>query len=189
MKNIKIVTYLLLTFLNPVIIHAAEEAHHSFTFSDWFWRIINFAILVAILLIFAGKPFRNFLKQRREGIEKAIEEARQARELAEKALKEIEERYAQKDREIESLLNTAKKAGKIEKEKIIEEGKIMSSRIIEEAKEMIDLEKKRAIESLKREAALLSVELAEKRLLEELTDEKKRKILEDSIKSMEERKR
>ncbi len=187
MKNIKRVIYLLI--MNPVILHAAEEAHHSFTFSDWFWRIVNFAILVAILLIFAGKPFKNFLKQRREAIEKALEEAKEAREMAEKALREIEERYAGKDREIESLLNTAKKAGEIEKEKLIEEGKIMRARIIEESKEMIELEKKRAIESLKREAALLAVELAEKRLQEELTDEKKRKILEESIKIIEERKR
>ncbi len=175
-------------FVITGIAAGAEEAEHHATFSDWFWRIINFLVLVAILVIFAGKPFRNFLRQRSEAIQKALDEARQARELAEKALKEVEDRFAQKDAEIERVLSTARKAGEIERDNIIEEGKRMSKRILEEATSGIDLEKKKAIERLKEEAALLAIELAEKKL-QGLTEEQKRRLLEDSIKRIEGSKR
>lgn len=179
---------LLFIFVITGVAAGAEEAEHHATFSDWFWRIVNFAVLVAILVIFAGKPFRNFLKQRSEAIEKALNEARQARELAEKALREVEERFAQKDAEIERVLSTAKKAGEIERDNIIEEGKRLSQRLIEDARSGIELEKKKAIEKLKEEAALLAIELAEKKL-QGLTEEEKRRLLEDAIKRIEESKR
>ncbi|MCX7794772.1 MAG: ATP synthase F0 subunit B [Thermodesulfovibrionales bacterium] len=170
------------------ISQAAGEAEHHAGFWDWFWRIVNFAILVAILVIFAGKPLRNFLKKRSETIERALNEARQARELAEKALREVEERFSQKDIEIERVLSTAKKAGEIERDSIIEEGKRISQRLIEDARKGIELEKKKAIEKLKEEAALLAIELAEKKL-QGLTEEEKKRLLEDSIKRIEERSR
>ncbi len=158
---------------------------HQVTFSDWFWKIVNFLILVAILVIFAGKPFRNFLRSRSESIQKALEEATRARELAEKALKEVEERFSQKDAEIERVLSTARKAGEIERDHIIEEGRRMSERILEDARAGIELEKKKAIERLKEEAALLALELAEKKLREDLTEEQKRRLLEDSLRMIE----
>lgn len=181
-------TVVLLIISSASIAMAAGEAHQA-TFSDWFWRIINFAILVAILVIFAGKPFRNFLKKRSETIEKALNEARQARELAEKALKEVEERFSQKDTEIERVLSTARKAGYTERDNLIEEGRRLSKRIIEEATTEIELEKKKAIEKLKEEAALLAIELAEKKMKEGLTEEQKKRVLEDSIKRIEGSKR
>jgi len=184
----RVVIIILLLFFTSLSYGAEEAAHHA-TFSDWFWRIINFAILVAILVIFAGKPFRNFLKQRSEALQKALEEARQARELAEKALKEVEERFSQKDAEIERVLNTARRVGEIERDNIIEEGKRLSERVIEEAKAGIELEKKKAIEKLKEEAALLAIELAEKKLREGLTEAEKKRLLEDSIKRIEGSKR
>lgn len=182
--SLKIAVFLLYCIFFVVNIAFASTEGHEVTFSDWFWRIVNFLILVAILVIFAGKPFRNFLKNRSEAIEKALNEARQARELAEKALKEVEERFAQRDAEIEKVLSTARKAGELERDNIIEEGRRMSQRIVEEAKAGIELEKKKAIEKLKEEAAILAIELAEKKLKEGLSEDQKRRLLEDSIKRL-----
>jgi len=160
---------------------AGEEAAHTPLWKDYLWKIINFGILVFILYIFAKKPFQSFLRQRTELIEKTLKEAREAKELAQKALQGVEERLKTKDKEIEETLSASRRFGEVEREEIIKQGDKLREKILEQARVNIDYELKYAKEAIKAEAVEIAMELAEKKLKEELTKKDQERLLEESI--------
>lgn len=159
----------------------SEEGEHGSIAKDYMWKIINFGILVLILWKFAKKPLANFLKQRTELIEKTLNEAKAAKESAQKALQEVEGRLKLKDAEIEEILSVAKRSGEQERDRIIEESQKLKAKILEQAKTNIDFELKHAKEVIKAEAVELAMELAEKKLKEKLTKDEQEKLLADSL--------
>ena len=157
------------------------EGEHGSVLKDYMWKIFNFAILIIILFKFARKPLQNFLQKRTELIEKTLNEAREAKEAATKALKEVEERLKLKDAELEAILNAAKKSGEHERDNIIQESARLKEKILEQAKTNIEFELKHAKEAIKAEAVELAMELAEKKLKDKLTKDEQEKLLDDSL--------
>src|SRR5208337_5398402 len=120
---------------------AAEGGgEHGGSAMEWVWRLVNFGILVFVLVKFAGKPMKDYFEQRKALIEKSIQEAREAKELAAKALAEVEERLKLKDKEIEGIKAASVSSGEREKARLIEEGERLSIKILEQAKSNIDYE-------------------------------------------------
>lgn len=164
---------------------AAGGGEQHFGVMDWVWRFVNFAILVVLLVKFAGKPLKNFFQQRKELIEKSIRESQEAKELARKALAEVEERLKLKDKEVEEILSIAKVSGESERARLIEESERMKVRILEQAKSNIDHEVKLAKEAIKAEAVEASVQLAEEKIKARLTTAEQDRLLQESIKLLE----
>jgi F-type H+-transporting ATPase subunit b len=164
------------------------EAEHGVDWMGWVWKILNFAILIFVLVKFGGPAFKSFLAKRTEMIQKSLDEARQARELAQKALADVQERLKTKDKEIEEIISSARSSGEREREALIKEGEKMSERMIEQARANIEFELKKAKESVKAEAVDLAMELAEKKLKDKMTKEEQRKLLEESLARLEGRK-
>jgi F-type H+-transporting ATPase subunit b len=160
---------------------APEESGHASLVKEYIWKIINFAILVFILFKFGKKPLGDFLRKRTELIEKTLNEAKEAKEAALKALREAEERVKTKDSEVKEILDAAKKSGELERDRIIEETAKLKDKILEQAKTNIDYELKHAKEAIKAEAVELAMELAEKKLKEKLTKEEQEKLLDESL--------
>jgi F-type H+-transporting ATPase subunit b len=152
----------------------------------YIWQIINFLILVGLMVFFLKKmDIKGFFKKRTELIEQSLREAREAKELAQKALAEVEERLKTKDSEIEHIIAAARLSGENEKARLVEEGEKLKARILEQAKTNIDYEVKRAKESIKEEAVEIAMELAEKKLKEKLSKEEQLKLLEESLAKIE----
>jgi F-type H+-transporting ATPase subunit b len=154
---------------------------HTPLWKEYMWKIFNFLLLIAVLYKFAKKPFADFLQKRSETIAKTLQEAKAAREAAEKALKAVEERLRTKDAEIEAILSAAKRSGEQERNAIIEESARLKEKILEQAKSNIEFELKNAKEVIKAEAVELAMELAEKKLREKLTKDEQEKLLDDSL--------
>lgn len=152
---------------------------------DIIWKVVNFAILVFILWKFGRKPLGDFLRMRTETIQKSLEEAREAKELAQRALEEVEEKLKTKDQEIEKIVSSAKSSGEKEREELIKEGERMSEKLLEQARANIDFELKNAREALKAEAAELAMELAEKKLKERLSEEDRKRLFEEALSKLE----
>lgn len=161
------------------------EAH--FTWKDWLWPVVNFAILLFILIFFGRKPLSEFFKKRTEMIEQSIKEATEAKEIASKTLEEVRERLKNTDSEIEKILETARKSGEKEKEAIIAEGHKLKEKIIEQAKSNIEFELQKARETIKSEASLLALELAEKEIKEKLGQKEQESLIDDYIKRLEDK--
>lgn len=163
----------------------AEEAGHGAEWKEWLWKILNFAILVFILVKFLGKPFKNFLKQRTELIEKTLNEAREAKELAAKALAEVEERLKTKDKEIQDIISISERSARAEYDQLIRQGEEMREKVIAQAKSNIDYELKAAIDTIKAEAVEIAMELAEKKIQERLSEKEQMRLIEESLSRME----
>ena len=126
-------------------------------------------------------PLANFLQKRTELIEKTLNEAKEAKEAALKALQEVEGRLKTKDAEIEAILAAAKKSGEQERDRIIAESARLKDKILEQAKTNIEFELKHAKEVIKAEAVELAMELAEKKLKDKLTKEEQERLLDESL--------
>lgn len=173
-----------LSLFSATAFAAEAGGEHGSSIMDWVWKIINFAILIVILIKFAGKPLKEHFRQRRDLIEKGIKEAREAKELAMKALAEVEERLKLKDKEIEEIISAAKNSGEKEMERLIEEGEKLKSKILEQAKTNIEYEVKRAKETIKAEAVDAAMHLAEEKIKSKMTKDDHERLLAESLKLM-----
>jgi F-type H+-transporting ATPase subunit b len=185
------VSLLLPAFLllsSSVTVFAVEGGgeHHPSIFEMYLWPVINFLILVAIIIYVVKKmDIKGYFRKRTELIELSIREAREAKELAQKALSEVEERLKIKDSEIAAIIAGAGRSGENEKARLLEDGDKLKERILEQAKTNIDFEVKRAKESIKREAVEIAMELAEKKLKEKMSKDEQLKLLEESLAKIE----
>jgi F-type H+-transporting ATPase subunit b len=146
-----------------------------------FWTTIVFLLLVGILGKYAWKPILGAIKQREQDIEKALASAESAlkdmREL--KSANEMILNQARTERD--NLLKEARET----KDSIVAEAKqkaqAESDRILTTAREQINIEKNAAVSELKKQVAVLSIEIAEKILKSELSNDEKQKSLVSNL--------
>ncbi len=140
-----------------------------------FWMTLSFGIVLFILAKFAWKPILKSLRDREETIDEALNAANKAREEMKELQFSNEALLKEAKEERDGILRDARKV----KESIIEDSKTKANeeanRIVESAKESIQNEKMAAMTDLKNQLATLSIEIAEKILKEELSEDKKQK--------------
>ncbi|KJU82929.1 ATPase, F0 complex, subunit B/B', bacterial and chloroplast [Candidatus Magnetobacterium bavaricum] len=137
---------------------------------QWFWLVVNFAIFASVLFYFLRKPATAFFRQRTEMIEASLNEAKEARNIAERALKEIDEHLKLKDEEIAKIMKLARELGEAEKERLIGSGKEFAEKLVELTETNIAIELKRAREDLREMAVGQALELAESRMRGKMND-------------------
>ncbi|MDO4229180.1 MAG: F0F1 ATP synthase subunit B [Capnocytophaga sp.] len=142
-----------------------------------FWSTIIFLILFFLLAKFAWKPILSAVKQREESINNALEAAEEARKQMANLKADNERLLVEAKAERDAMLKEAKEL----KDKIVaeakEEAQKEGQKIIEQAKQAIDNERKVAVAQLKDKVASLSIEIAQKVIKNELSDEKKQTSL------------
>ncbi len=161
---------------------AAEGGHESVTFiHDWLPRIVNFAIIAAIVIYFSRKPIRDFFANRSAAIAKAMQESKEARERAVAALAEMERKIKDLEAETNRMVAEAESRGEKDRAALIEEGKKVAKEIQDQVKEGIDIETQKAKTALAVEAALLSIDLAEGRIKEKINSQDHERIVKEYI--------
>jgi len=165
-------------FAGAALAGEGEEVHHVSITMEVF-RLINFVIFVFLLYKFAGKPVKNYFKERTHSIEVALKEAKEAYEEAQRRAKEYAEKVKGAEVELKDLLHQAEMERDEQVKQIREETNRMVERIREQAKAAADLEVKKARRELQIKAAELSVGMAEKLLTENFTDEDQERLLNE----------
>lgn len=164
---------------------AAEGGHHANSgaqMKDFMWRCIDFAALVAIAVWALKKAdVKGTLAARREGIEKTLKEAVEAKEAAEKKFAEYSTRLDEANKEIEVISANMKREGELEKERIIAEAKEAAARIKAQAEAAAEQEVLKAKGELRAEAARLAVELAEQKIKQNIAKGDQDKLVGDYI--------
>ena len=142
-----------------------------------FWNTLIFLILLFLLAKFAWKPIMNAVKQREDSINQALEAAEEAHKQMQNLKADNERLLAEARAERDLILKEAREI----KDKIVAEAKEEAGReghkLIQQAQQAIESEKKVAIAQLKDQVAALSIEMAQKVMLNELSDEKKQTAL------------
>ncbi|MFN3999742.1 F0F1 ATP synthase subunit B [Algoriphagus sp.] len=146
-----------------------------------FWQLFGFLGLLFILIKFAWKPMLAALEERETSIENSLKAAETARNEMANLKADNEKLLAEARLERDVILRKAQEASV----KMIEDAKNEAAKVgalqIENAKAVIENEKKAALTEVKNQVAILTIEVAEKLLRRNLTDEKAQKALVDEF--------
>jgi len=145
---------------------AGAGAHHADMakqLKDFGWRVLDFGVLVALIVWALKKAnVKGTLAARQAAIEKALQEAAESKDAAEKKFAEYSAKLATANKEIDDIYAAIRADGEAEKGRIVAEARVMAEKIREQAVQTANQEVLKARNELRAEAARLAVELAEK---------------------------
>jgi F-type H+-transporting ATPase subunit b len=145
------------------------------------WQLVIFGVLFFLLAKFAWKPIMGALQEREQSIEDALSLAAKTRqemaELKSGNEKLIADARAERDR----VLKEAKEAGDAMIAQAKTDAQKASADEIEKARAAFNQEKANAVASLRKEAASLSLEIAEKVLRNQLADRSAQETLVSNL--------
>jgi len=146
-----------------------------------FWTTLVFLLLLVLLGKYAWKPILTAVKTREKNIEQALASAESALNDMRELQSNNEKILAKAREERDALLKEARET----KDAIISEAKAKATketeRILVTAREQIINEKNAAIADLKSQVATLSIEIAEKILKSDLSNDEKQKSLMSTL--------
>jgi F-type H+-transporting ATPase subunit b len=146
-----------------------------------FWMVVTFLTVLFILKKFAWKPILTALTEREKSIQDALDTAKKTKEEM-TALQADNERLIQEARaERDQMLREARDT----KDAIIAESKSKAqaeaNKILAAARDTINTEKNAALTELKNQVASMSIDIAEKILRHELSNDEKQKALVENL--------
>lgn len=146
-----------------------------------FWQLIGFLGLLFILIKFAWKPMLEALEEREGSIENALKSAEVARNEMANLKSENEKLLAEARKERDTILAKAQEVSAEMIETAKGESIKAGNEMIEKAKVVIETEKKAALAEVKTQVAALTLEVTEKLLRKNLSDDKQQKALVDEF--------
>ena len=146
-----------------------------------FWMILSFGIVLGVLWKFGFPIITKMVNDRKAFIDQSLEAAKEANAQLAKVKEESELMIA----------NASKEQGRILKEALLEKNKIISEarkqaelaaqKELDDVKKQIQEEKEEAIRDIRREVAILSVDIAEKVLRKKLSEDDEQMTMIDRM--------
>ncbi|MCB2228548.1 MAG: F0F1 ATP synthase subunit B [Desulfarculaceae bacterium] len=156
-------------------------AEHHYQWGNFLFRVMNFAVLVAVLIIVLRKPLKSGLGARVDQIKSELEELEAKREEAKRAYALMEQRLADAAGERDKVLADFRAMGEKEKAAIIEGAEATAERIKEQANFTIEQETAAAKADLRREVAEMSAAVAEDLLKEKINPEDQTRLVDEYL--------
>ncbi len=182
MWTLRILPFLVLPSI--VLASGGEEASWRPVW-DLVWRIVNFLILAGLIFHFARKPIVGALRNSIESVRNLLKEAEESRQASEARMKEAEDKLAGVDKEVSDLLAAARSEGIAERERILLEASQALEKLKGEAALAIELELKKAQDTLRKETAAVAVTLAEEIIRKKITPEDQVKFVTEYLEKLE----
>lgn len=158
-----------------------EKLLEEFSLGLFVWQTLLFVGLLFLLRKFAWKPILESVNERETSIKDALRSAEKAKEEMQ-AVQADNKRILQEARaEKEALLADAKKTASDMVNQAKESAQTEADKIMQQAQQAIQAEKEDALKSLKTQVAGLSLDIAQKVLQDELTDDKKQTALVEKL--------
>ena len=180
MKRLAPPLLVVVALLSPSAALAASEGA-----SGMLWEFLNLFLLGAVIFFAARKPVSAYLAQRRSGIEEDIASAERLLQDAESRLSEWTAKTEQLDADVSQIRQLTRDRAERERERILEEAERAAERIRRDAESAVDRELDRARTALREEAADLAVELAERMLSEQVTDDDRARLVDEFVQRIE----
>jgi F-type H+-transporting ATPase subunit b len=161
---------------------SGEGGHETTGYSaerwrDFLYRVINFAVYVGLLYILLRKPIKSYFSGRRDNIARTLEYLEtQSRNLEEQTVV-MRRQLDQLSQERLTILSQYERDGIKERDRIIEGAQKTAEVIIQRAESAMDLEIKTARKKLTAEIGELAKELAQKEIVEKITDDDRARLV------------
>lgn len=149
------------------------------------WQILislfNLVLLFLIVKKFLLKPVKKVLAERQSEIDGRYDVAEKAQAEANESRRHWEEKLSGADKEADDIIKKATEQAKFRGEAIVSEAEEKAEGIIRMAETEADLERKRAVDDIKREIVDVSGILAEKMLEREINKDDHRALIDSFI--------
>lgn len=168
----------------PLSLLAQEAEEHATTFLGlplWLWQLVNLAAFLAVLLYFVARPLASMFRSRQLAVEARLREAKELRAEAARLGAEVHERMARLDQEIAEVRARGLAEGEAERVALSEKADREVERVRREAEEEIGRRLAVAKQDLRRVAADLTSATAREMLSSQITDDDRRRLLEEGV--------
>lgn len=145
------------------------------------WSGIIFLALFFLLAKLAWKPILSSLKEREDSIQQALDAAESAKKEMANLKADNEKMFREAREERDKILRDARDAANRLHDQAQADAKKNADRIIEDAKAVIHTEKAAALRDVKAQVAMFSLEVAEKLVKKNLSDDKAQKDLTETF--------
>lgn len=160
---------------------AGQEGGSIWDFWKLFWKVVNTIVLIGLLVYFMHKPLAKFLANRTAQVRNDLEEARAAREAAERTIKEYEIKIAGMEKELEKIRAELRRASQMESDKVVANAERMAQGMIDAARVAADQEVRKARAALQGDASRMALEMAEAIIRDKISDADQKRIFEDYL--------
>ncbi|MCK8601134.1 F0F1 ATP synthase subunit B [Desulfoferrobacter suflitae] len=170
----------LLLGLQGLALAAEAGGHgHELNWKDFLFRVMNFAIMAAILIKLLKKPMAKYFASRREDIQKMLADLELKKQEAEQKCAEYKAKLAALEEETQKIVSEYVQEGEMERAKILEAAERQAAYIKEQADLSIQQEIKAAKDSLQKEVGELSVTAAEEILRKNMQSDDQERLVRD----------
>ncbi len=145
------------------------------------WQAFVFLLLFFLLSKLAWKPILSSLKEREQSIQQALDSAENAKKEMANLMADNEKLLKQAREERDKILRDARDAANRLHDQAQADAKKNADRLIEDAKSIIQTEKNAALRDVKEQVAMFSIEIAEKLIKKNLSDDKSQKELANTF--------
>jgi len=168
----------------PLALMAAETEEHAAAFLGlplWIWQLANLVLFLGVLLYFVARPIAAMFRKRQLEVEERLREAKALRAEAARLEADVHARMARLDVEIAEIRARGVAEGEAERAALAERADREVERARREAEAEIGRRLAAAKLELKRTAADLTASTARELLSAQITDDDRRRLLEESV--------
>ena len=160
-----------------------EQLINDFSPGLFIMQTIIFLVLLFIMAKFAWRPIIQSLKIREESIQDALDSAERAKEEMARLQADNAKLLDEARQERDQILKDARQVANSLKEQASADAEKQSKKMLEDARQAINTEKQAALAEVKNQVAQLSLQISEKIIRKELSDEKAQKeLIEEFVK-------
>jgi F-type H+-transporting ATPase subunit b len=145
------------------------------------WTIVCFLITYYVLKKVAFGRIQAVIDQRRERIQKALDEADNARAEARNLVEEHRKLIGQAKSESEEILSEARRVAEAQRERVRDETEEDRQRRLEETRRQIEQATQQALGQIRDEVGRLSLAAAEKITRKSLTDADQQRLIDEAL--------
>lgn len=146
-----------------------------------FWMLVAFLVVFGVLAKYGFPAIVNMVENRKKYIDDSLRKAHEASERLDNIKQECESMLQETREKQAQILKEATATRDVIVEKAQEKAREEGARLLSEAKAEIENEKQAAISDIRKQVARLSVEIAEKVLRKNLSDDKAQMDLIDRM--------
>ncbi|MCQ2416723.1 MAG: F0F1 ATP synthase subunit B [Oscillospiraceae bacterium] len=148
------------------------------------FTLINTLILFFGIKHFLFQPVNKILEERRQAVDKTMQDAEDARTRAEQAEAEYAEKLADAKEESAEILRNATRKAQRRSDEIVTQAKEEAAGILQQNRDELEREMRRAESQLRSEVAELAVLAAEKVVEREINPEDHARLIDEFIDSV-----
>jgi F-type H+-transporting ATPase subunit b len=172
---------LIVVFLIAGAAEASGEKSDGAVLKETLFQAFNLALLLGVLFYFGRKPISEFFSTRRGTIQSELSQAAELLAQAEKRNSELQRRLVSLGSDVEGIRDESARRAEQEAERILNDARDAAERIRRDARAGVAQELRRAQADLREEAAELALEIAARKLAENVGDADRDRLVDEFI--------